>query len=123
MLKSSFQFSFVNSISIVDDDFDIAQLAAAETDLDNYNLGEDLPQIAGIIDDRPAELIAKEDYKSSGKWKTIGEGDTESSSFKKPDSSEPIRNVEGTSVHIYILEEQHFHFEDRFHSQSQYLRL
>lgn len=62
---------------IVDDDIDLSQLAhATEEDLDNYNLGEDLPQIAAIIDERPAELIAKEDYKASAKWKTMGEDDT-----------------------------------------------
>lgn len=45
---------------------------ATEEDLDNYNLNEDAPQIVGIIDDRPADLIAKEDYGASNKWKTIG---------------------------------------------------
>lgn len=58
----------------MDDDIDLSQLAnATDADLDNFNLGEDLPQIAGIIDERPAELIAKEDYKASKKWKTIGD--------------------------------------------------
>lgn len=50
----------------------MSQLAnAAEHELD-YTLGEDLPQIAGIIDERPADLIAKEDYDKSEKWKSIG---------------------------------------------------
>lgn len=65
-------------LTIFDDDIDLSQLAnATEEDLDTYNLGEDLPQIAGIIDERPAELIAKEDYKTSEKWKTIGNDESE----------------------------------------------
>lgn len=67
-----FHHYFHTRITIVDDDIDLSALRqATEEDLDSYNLGEDLPQIAGIIDERPAELIAKEDYKSSGKWKTF----------------------------------------------------
>lgn len=56
------------SVTIVDDDFDISKMAdATEEELDNYTLGEDLPQIAGIIDERPPDVIAKE----SGKWKSV----------------------------------------------------
>lgn len=64
-------------INIVDDDIDLSQVANInEAELDCYNLGEDLPQIAGIIDERPAELIAKEDYKTSQKWKSLGDNET-----------------------------------------------
>lgn len=85
---------FVCRINIVDDDIDLSQLVnATEAELDNYNLGEDLPQIAGIVDERPAELIAKEDYKTSRKWRTIGDGidATHSSKNRSADTSPPRR--------------------------------
>lgn len=67
----------IHSVTIVDDDIDLSQLAhVTAEELDNYNLGEDLPQIAGIIDERPANMIAKEDYKASNKWKSLGGDET-----------------------------------------------
>jgi len=38
--------------------------------LDVYGVAEDAPQVAGIIDERPAELKAKELY-TSQKWKVV----------------------------------------------------
>lgn len=45
---------------------------ANDDDIDKFNMGEDAPQIVGIIDDRPPELIAREDYNKSRMWKTLG---------------------------------------------------
>lgn len=84
-------------LNIVDDDIDLSQLAnATEEDLDNYNLGEDLPQIAGIIDERPAELIAKEDYKKSAKWKTLGNDDNDNGTEKVSTKPETQKSDEYT---------------------------
>lgn len=41
-------------------------------ELDILNEGEDAPQIAGIIDERPDEL-KKLDYETSTKWKVINQ--------------------------------------------------
>lgn len=52
---------------------DLSMLRNANNDdIDKFNMGEDAPQIVGIIDDRPPELIAKEDYNKSRMWKTLG---------------------------------------------------
>lgn len=43
----------------------------SDKDLEVYAIGEDAPQIVGVFDERPAELIAREDYKQSEKWKVL----------------------------------------------------
>lgn len=79
---------------IVDDDIDLSQLAnATDADLDNFNLGEDLPQIVGIIDDRPPDLIAIEDYKASQKWKMIGNNETKETYSGKDRLTETYRSL------------------------------
>lgn len=70
-------FAFISccifSVKIIDDDVDLSMLGNAnDEDIEKFNLGEDAPQIVGVIDDRPAELIAREDYNKSRKWKTLG---------------------------------------------------
>lgn len=60
------------SLRIIDDDIDISKLQKiSDEDLEVYAIGEDAPQIVGVFDERPAELIAKEDYKNSEKWKML----------------------------------------------------
>lgn len=86
--------SFVFSVKVVDDDIDISHLAnATEEDLDKFNLDEDAPQIVGIIDDRPADLIAKEDYGTNSKWKTIGPTDNPNNDQRR--TAEISRNNDG----------------------------
>lgn len=47
-----------------------------DDDIEKFNMGEDAPQIVGTIDDRPPELIAREDYNKNHKWKTLGSDET-----------------------------------------------
>lgn len=66
-------------MKIIDDDVDLSMLQNAnDADIEKFNLDEDAPQIVGIVDDRPPELIAKEDYNKSRKWKTLGTDPEES---------------------------------------------
>ncbi|XP_058066702.1 BUD13 homolog [Anopheles bellator] len=64
------------TVRIIDDDLDFAKLQTIENpdDVDLFALGEEAPQIVGIIDDRPPELRAKEDF-SSNKWKVVAAND------------------------------------------------
>ncbi|XP_054283710.1 BUD13 homolog [Macrosteles quadrilineatus] len=58
---------------IVDDDIDLKSMRPLEDDeVELYQMDEDAPQIAGIIDERPAEVKAQE-YYSSKRWKVFGE--------------------------------------------------
>uniref|UniRef100_A0A8D8HTZ5 BUD13 homolog n=1 Tax=Culex pipiens TaxID=7175 RepID=A0A8D8HTZ5_CULPI len=60
------------NVKIIDADdpggFGLEQSIQDESEL--YGLGDEAPQIVGVIDDRPAELKAKEDFGSS-KWKKL----------------------------------------------------
>uniref|UniRef100_A0A182KA45 BUD13 homolog n=1 Tax=Anopheles christyi TaxID=43041 RepID=A0A182KA45_9DIPT len=60
------------NVVIVDDDLDLTALQSRiddnETDL--FGLDEEAPQVVGIIDERPPELRAREDF-SSAKWKAL----------------------------------------------------
>lgn len=59
---------------IIDDDIDLSKLRPLEGDeLDVFDEGEDAPQIAGIIDDRPEELKQLEQLKTSSKWKVVNQ--------------------------------------------------
>lgn len=63
---------YLPSVKIIDADdpggFGLEQPIQDESEL--YGLGDEAPQIVGVIDDRPAELKAKEDFGSS-KWKKL----------------------------------------------------
>lgn len=56
-----------------------------EEELEMYAMGEDAPQIVGVIDDRPPELVAKEDYTKSIKWKGLASVSDEPISAKLAD--------------------------------------
>ncbi|XP_058465976.1 BUD13 homolog [Malaya genurostris] len=60
----------VNVKIIDDDDFAIHQQQHNEDESDLFAQGDEAPQIVGIIDERPPELKAKEDFNSS-KWKKL----------------------------------------------------
>ncbi|XP_053668839.1 BUD13 homolog [Anopheles marshallii] len=65
------------NVVIVDDDLDLTELQrrmdADETDL--FGLDEEAPLVVGIIDERPPELRAKEDF-STTKWKAVATTDS-----------------------------------------------
>nr|CAD7596006.1 unnamed protein product [Timema genevievae] len=57
---------------IVDDDLDLNSMRPLDdNELDLYNLDEDAPQIAGIIDERPEELRTIEEFRGSKRWKVV----------------------------------------------------
>ncbi|XP_053681435.1 BUD13 homolog [Anopheles nili] len=63
------------NVRIIDDDLDISKLQTIQDDeVELFGLGEEAPQVVGIIDDRPPELRAKEDF-SSNKWKVLATSD------------------------------------------------
>lgn len=65
---------YSSRFKIIDDDLDLTKLRALETDeLDIYGEGEDAPQVAGIIDDRPEELKKLEQFKTTTKWRVINQ--------------------------------------------------
>uniref|UniRef100_T1ITH9 BUD13 homolog n=1 Tax=Strigamia maritima TaxID=126957 RepID=T1ITH9_STRMM len=59
-----------NLWKIVDDDIDMKKIEGGTSDLFDLELGEDAPQIAGIVDERPVMIQAEERY-GSYRWKSI----------------------------------------------------
>ncbi|EAA05162.3 AGAP011249-PA, partial [Anopheles gambiae str. PEST] len=86
------------NVVIVDDDLDLSALQSRiddnETDL--FGLDEEAPQVVGIIDERPPELRAKEDF-SSAKWKALNANDggfdamLRANESKRPDGNAEAR--------------------------------
>lgn len=63
-------------VKVIDDDVDLSKLQALdESALDLYELNEDAPQVVGIVDERPAELQALEQYKQTQRWKVLSNSD------------------------------------------------
>ncbi|KXJ82254.1 hypothetical protein RP20_CCG014825 [Aedes albopictus] len=64
------------NVRIIDaDDFSsTVQHEAIEDESDLFGLGEEAPQIVGVIDERPPELKAREDF-SSNKWRKLAADD------------------------------------------------
>ncbi|KAI5096581.1 BUD13-like [Silurus meridionalis] len=62
-------------MKIVDDDIDWRELAANKEEKENKDEDEDeeAPVIAEIIDERPAEVKQLEAFRTSNKWKVLGE--------------------------------------------------
>lgn len=59
-----------STVKIIDDDEYGSQFHHNVDESDLFALGEEAPQIVGIIDERPPELKAKEDF-STSKWKKL----------------------------------------------------
>ncbi|XP_049950236.1 BUD13 homolog isoform X1 [Schistocerca serialis cubense] len=60
---------------IVDDDIDIKNMRPLDDDeIELYNLAEDAPQIAGIIDERPEEVKRLEQF-GTKRWKVVADED------------------------------------------------
>ncbi|XP_063835314.1 BUD13 homolog [Ostrinia nubilalis] len=61
---------------IIDDDIDLTKLRPLDGDeLDILDEGEDGPQVAGIIDERPEEIRKLEQFKTSSKWRVVTQDD------------------------------------------------
>lgn len=67
-------FFIIFRFRIIDDDIDLSKLRPLEGDeLDILGEGEDAPQIAGIIDERPEEVRKMEQFNTTSKWRVINE--------------------------------------------------
>ncbi|CAD7077626.1 unnamed protein product [Hermetia illucens] len=70
--------SYPERVKIVDDDVDFKRSKRYDDD-DFILTGEDAPQIVGVVDDRPPELKAVEDFRNNSKWKSLGNSGDRSS--------------------------------------------
>ncbi|XP_046400550.1 BUD13 homolog [Ischnura elegans] len=89
-------------VQIVDDDIDLSNLQPLDDgDYNLYELAEDAPQIAGIVDERPEEVKALEAFRGS-KWKIVQDENgiedikvTEERTYKSRDvSDERFRDID-----------------------------
>ncbi|XP_013197651.1 BUD13 homolog [Amyelois transitella] len=87
---------------IIDDDLDLTKLRPLEGDeLDVFDEGEDAPQIAGIIDDRPEELKKQEQFKTTTKWKVINQDDGFNSKLQIEEIKKDVKEVEKENELIF----------------------
>nr|CAD7459184.1 unnamed protein product [Timema tahoe] len=70
-----------------------------DNELDLYNLDEDAPQIAGIIDERPEELRTIEEFRGSKRWKVVTDDneDVHVTDIRADVSSKEIKHSEKRS--------------------------
>ncbi|KAJ9574699.1 hypothetical protein L9F63_008134, partial [Diploptera punctata] len=77
---------------VVDDDIDLKNMRPIEDgEIDLYNLAEDAPQIAGIIDERPDEMRTLEEFRGSKRWKIMSD--------ENGDNDIKIISIENTNKH------------------------
>ncbi|XP_006824285.1 BUD13 homolog, partial [Saccoglossus kowalevskii] len=62
-----------SGVLIVDDDINIQSIAPKIEDIEEAPFLDEAPQVAGMTDDRPEDIIVIEKYRSDGRWKTMGE--------------------------------------------------
>nr|CAD7413682.1 unnamed protein product [Timema poppensis] len=89
-----------NRFRIFDDDLDLDSMRPLDdNELDLYNLDEDAPQIAGIIDERPEELRTIEEFRGSKRWKVVTDDneDVHVTDIRAEVSSEEIKPSEKRS--------------------------
>nr|CAD7260353.1 unnamed protein product [Timema shepardi] len=89
-----------NRFRILDDDLDLNSMRPLDdNELDLYNLDEDAPQIAGIIDERPEELRTIEEFRGSKRWKVVTDDneDVHVTDIRAEVSSEEIKPSEKRS--------------------------
>ncbi|XP_062559610.1 BUD13 homolog [Armigeres subalbatus] len=73
-----------SNVRIIDaDDFSSHVQHEIEDENELFGLGEEAPQIVGVIDERPPELKAKEDF-SSSKWKKLAADSSDAWGRKAP---------------------------------------
>ncbi|KAJ8708019.1 hypothetical protein PYW08_010385 [Mythimna loreyi] len=89
-------------LKIIDDDIDLSKLRTLDGDeLDVFDQGEDAPQIAGIIDDRPEEVKKAEQFSSSSKWKIINQDDGFNSKLEIEEIKSDIKQTEKENELIF----------------------
>ncbi|XP_053620904.1 BUD13 homolog [Plodia interpunctella] len=87
---------------IIDDDLDLTKLRPLDGDeLDVFDEGEDAPQIAGIIDDRPEELKKLEQFKTTSKWKVINKDDGFNSNLQIQEIKKDVKEIEKENEIIF----------------------
>uniref|UniRef100_A0A1B6KCJ8 BUD13 homolog n=2 Tax=Graphocephala atropunctata TaxID=36148 RepID=A0A1B6KCJ8_9HEMI len=70
--KKKISSNKVKRSKIIDDDIDLKNMRALDDDeIELFQMDEDAPQIAGIVDERPPDVIAQEQYNSK-RWKVFG---------------------------------------------------
>ncbi|XP_026743439.1 BUD13 homolog [Trichoplusia ni] len=89
-------------LKIIDDDIDLSKLRPLDGDeLDILDQGEDAPQIAGIIDERPEEVKKAEQFSISSKWKVINQDDGFNSKLEISEIKSDIKQVEKENELIF----------------------
>ncbi|CAB3247023.1 unnamed protein product [Arctia plantaginis] len=87
---------------IIDDDIDLSKLRALDGDeLDIFDEGEDAPQVAGIIDERPEELKQLEALKTSSKWKVVSQDDGFNSKLQVEEIKRDIKETDKENELIF----------------------
>ncbi|KPJ16344.1 BUD13-like [Papilio machaon] len=87
---------------IIDDDLDLTKLRALEGDeLDILDDGEDAPQIAGIIDERPEEIKKMEQFKTTSKWRVINQDDGFNSKLQIEEIKKDVKEIEKENELIF----------------------
>ncbi|GBP62687.1 BUD13 homolog [Eumeta japonica] len=89
-------------LQIIDDDLDLSKLRPLDGDeLDILGQGEDAPQIAGIIDERPEELRAMEEFKTTSKWRVINQDDGFNSNLKVEEIKKTVTESQKENTLIF----------------------
>ncbi|CAH0598699.1 unnamed protein product [Chrysodeixis includens] len=89
-------------LKIIDDDIDLSKLRPLDGDeLDILDQGEDAPQIAGIIDERPEEVKKAEQFSISSKWKVVNQDDGFNSKLEIKEIKSDIKQVEKENELIF----------------------
>ncbi|CAG5059799.1 unnamed protein product [Parnassius apollo] len=87
---------------IIDDDIDLSKLRPLDGDeLDILDEGEDAPQIAGIIDERPEDIKKLEQFKTSSKWRVVNQDDGFNSKLQIEEIKKDIKEVEKENELIF----------------------
>ncbi|CAH2061879.1 unnamed protein product, partial [Iphiclides podalirius] len=87
---------------IIDDDLDFSKLRALDGDeLDILDEGEDAPQIAGIIDERPDDVKKLEQFKTTSKWRVINQDDGFNSKLQVEEIKKDVKEVEKENELIF----------------------
>ncbi|CAK1549198.1 unnamed protein product [Leptosia nina] len=87
---------------IIDDDIDLSKLQELQGDeLDILDQGEDAPQIAGIIDERPEEVKKAELFQSSSKWRVVTQDDGFNTKLQVEEIKKDIKEVEKENEIIF----------------------
>ncbi|XP_051903325.1 BUD13 homolog [Hippocampus zosterae] len=82
-------------LKIVDDDVDWRQMVAEENEVEEDD--DEAPVIAEVIDERPDDVRMLEIFRSSSRWKVIGEDENKEDTIQSGDL--PERSLGGKSRH------------------------